>query len=845
MLKAEADTLSFWVDGLCGMCKIRIEGAAKKVPGVAMAEYDVHKNLLRILPSGNLFSGDKLQQAVAAIGHDTEKYKADSLVYAKLHECCHYRDPLIRADHLDKLDASATVTGKVFTLTGTKGRDPAMGASVYWEGTNLGVYTNENGVFEIPRAGTTSLLVFTYVGEIPDSVDMRGMREIEIILGGGGFELKPIEITYRKKTSSYSFLSPLKVQVLGEGELAKAACCNLSESFETTPSIDVSITDAVTGTRQIEMLGLSGASMAITRENIPDIRGLSAIYGLTYLPGPWIEEIQLSPGTGSVANGFESITGQINVELKKPQSAERVYFNAYANEMGRFEANLSLSHSLQENLHTGLLLHARTQTLQSDRNNDHFMDGPIGDQIIVANRWHFASPNGLQGQVGLKGTFIRTLSGQLNGKNHIHPGGGPYLPWLADMDTRRAEGWYKLGYVFPNKPKTSLGLQLAALEHDQKSLFGKRRYDALQQSLYANLLFQTILGSTDHGFRTGLSFQADRFDEFLGDIPFLRREAVPGVFSEYTYQFLDKLTLVAGLRADQHNQYGFFLTPRMNLRFSPNAKTTLRLQTGRGQRTPSLIAEQVGALASARVFQIRNPRAGIPYGLNPEIAWNTGLGILQEFQFSARPATLSTEIFHIRFINQVVADFDADPQRMYFYNLEGRSFSTHFQTQLDVELFPRFDVRLAYRFQDVKATYLAGLRQRPFISRHKAFANLAWESKRGGWKFDATLQVQGPRRLPDLVKNPAAVFATTQAPAFAILNAQVSKTFGKSWEFYLGVENALNFRQRLPIISADDPYSEWFDGSVVWGPIFGRMTYAGMRFRLFRKGELAGPSTGQ
>jgi len=182
---------------------------------------------------------------------------------------------------------------------------------------------------------------------------------------------------------------------------------------------------------------------------------------------------------------------------------------------------------------------------------------------------------------------------------------------------------------------------------------------------------------------------------------------------------------------------------------------------------------------------------------------------------------------------------------MYFYNLEGRSFSTHFQTQLDVELFPRFDVRLAYRFQDVKATYLAGLRQRPFISRHKAFANLAWESKRGGWKFDATLQVQGPRRLPDLVKNPAAVFATTQAPAFAILNAQVSKTFGKSWEFYLGVENALNFRQRLPIISADDPYSEWFDGSVVWGPIFGRMTYAGMRFRLFRKGELAGPSTGQ
>ncbi|MEY4260323.1 MAG: hypothetical protein RL656_1296, partial [Bacteroidota bacterium] len=550
---AQKDTVFIWVDGLCGMCKNRIEKEAIKVEGVGAVNYNVYNNILSVVPSSAAFNNNTLQMAIAGIGHDTEKYKADSLVYESLHECCHYRDPQLRADHLEKLDASASVSGIVY-LKGEGNKIPAVGASVYWEGTNLGEFTNENGEFVIPRAGTTSLLVFSYVGESSDSVDMRGQREINITLGGG-YELQAIEISYKKKSTSYSFLTPGKVQLLGEGELAKAACCNLSESFETTPSIDVSFTDAVTGTRQIEMLGLSGANMLITRENIPDIRGLSAIYGLTFLPGTWVEGIQLSPGIGSVANGFESISGQINVELKKPENSEKLYFNFYANEMNRFEANLNLAHSLNENLHTGLLLHAKRQRDQMDRNDDHFMDGPIGDQFIVANRWKFNTSNGIQGQWGLKGTFIQNNSGQLTGANHVHPGTGVYNPWLASMDTRRVEGWYKMGYVFPDKPKTSIGLQLSALNHDQTGFFGKRKYDAFQQSFYANLLYQSIIGSTDHVFKSGLSYQYDRFDETLGESNFLRNESVPGVFSESIYNYFNNVSLLAGLREDKHNKF--------------------------------------------------------------------------------------------------------------------------------------------------------------------------------------------------------------------------------------------------------------------------------------------------
>ena len=827
---AQQDTVFIWVDGLCGMCKNRIEKEAIKVEGVGAVNYNVYNNILSVVPSSARFNNEALQMAIAGIGHDTEKFKADSLVYESLHECCHYRDPQLRADHLEKLDASASVSGIVY-LKGKGNKIPAVGASVYWEGTNLGEFTNENGEFDIPRAGTTSLLVFSYVGESSDSVDMRGQKEIIITLGGG-YELQAIEISYKKKPTSYSFLTPGKVQLLGEGELAKAACCNLSESFETTPSIDVSFTDAVTGTRQIEMLGLSGANMLITRENIPDIRGLSAIYGLTFLPGTWVEGIQLSPGIGSVANGFESISGQINVELKKPENSEKLYFNFYANEMNRFEANLNLAHSLNENLHTGLLLHAKRQRDQMDRNDDHFMDGPIGDQFIVANRWKFNTSNGIQGQWGLKGTFIQNNSGQLSGANHVHPGTGVYNPWLANMDTRRVEGWYKMGYLFPDKPKTSIGLQLSALNHDQTGVFGKRKYDAFQQSFYANLLYQSIIGSTDHVFKSGLSYQYDRFDETLGESNFLRNESVPGVFSEYTYNYLNKVSLVAGLRADNHNQYGFFVTPRLHFRFSPNEKTAFRLVSGRGQRTPSVFAENIGAMASSRVYQIVNPQPNIPYGLNAEVAWNSGISFSQEWQLFNKPTILNIELFHTRFANQIVVDYDANPQKVLFYNLAGKSYATSFQSQVDITLLPWLDVRLAYRFNDVKTTYQLDLLQRPFVSKHKAFANFAVETASSGWKLDATVQWQGQKRIPDLSGNPAAVFAIDESPDFFIVNAQVSKSIGKKLELYLGVENLLNYKQDYPIISADDPFSEWFDGSMVWGPVFGGMAYTGLRFKI-------------
>jgi outer membrane receptor for ferrienterochelin and colicin len=334
-----------------------------------------------------------------------------------------------------------------------------------------------------------------------------------------------------------------------------------------------------------------------------------------------------------------------------------------------------------------------------------------------------------------------------------------------------------------------------------------------------------------------MSYQWDRFNETIGETSFLRNEAVPGIFSEYTYNYLNKFSLVVGLRTDKHNQYGFFVTPRLHLRYSPNEKTAYRFVAGRGQRTPSVFAENIGAMASSRVYQMVATKPNIPYGLNAEIAWNGGVSYSKEFQLIKKPATLNIEFFHTRFVNQMVVDYDVDPQKVLFYNLSGKSYATSFQSQIDVEVLPRLDLRLAYRFNDVKTTYLKGLLQRPFVAKHKGFTNIAYETLLGGWKLDATIQWQGQKRIPDLKGNPAAVFAISESPDFFIVNGQVSKTIRKKLELYVGIENLLNFKQDYPIISADDPYSEWFDGSMVWGPIFGRMAYAGLRFRIDRKEE--------
>lgn len=644
--------------------------------------------------------------------------------------------------------------------------------------------------------------------------------------------LAGVDYTSRTGSTEISTLGFQKMEVIGSRELMKAACCNLSESFETTPSVDVGFTDAVSGYKQIQMLGLTGSHTLFTRENIPDVRGLAAITGLTFTPGTFVESMQLSKGTGSVVNGFEGTAGQINVEWIKPFDAKTPQWmlNGYQSHQGRSEGNIVYSGEINDRLSTNLFLHGKSNWLNLDQNSDGFLDQPKGETFVVGNRWFYFSPKNIEIQGGIKGTYMTNSGGEVNHFTREIP----RFSWFYSQEVQRGEAWAKIGYMNPVKKWQSMGLQLSGLYHKQATAYSGTHYTADQQSFYANYIYQTIINNTNHVIKFGSSFIFDNIGESFASREYKRQEIVPGAFAEYSYNYLSKFNVVAGLRGDYHNIYGAFLTPRLHLRYAPNDRNAIRASIGRAQRTANIFAENFAYMASNRQFIIHSASGSNPYGLDPEIAWNMGLNFTRKFKTGYREGTFTTDYYFTHFQNQVVVDIE-HPREVSFYNLDGRSYAHSFQAQVDYEIIPRLDIRLAYRYYDVKTTYGNTLLDKPLISRHRGFVNLAYAT-RSGWKFDYTFQVFGPKRLPEHSRDGSRLIASSATPSFTVMNAQISKSFIEDvFEVYAGVENILGNMQHHMILMSDNTASPYFDASLIWGQAMGRNIYIGFRYNIPKK----------
>lgn len=732
------------------------------------------------------------------------------------------------------------------------GVDKALqGANLFWLGTTVVFTTGENGVSMIDRVDANSRLVVSFVGYKSDTLAITDQKSVKVTLVSD-LVLEEVVVKGWRATSGLDQVKTINTVVMTEKELFKAACCNLSESFETNPSVDVAFTDAVTGTRQIQMLGLAGSNTMISIENMPGVRGLAASQGIQFIPGTWINSIQVTKGVGSVVNGYESIAGQINVELKKPEESDKLYVNGYLNEAGRSELNVIVTTHTSDKWATTFLIHGSTRPFEIDQNNDTFLDFPKGNQININNRWVYNSGTGWLGQFGVKILSDTKQGGQTNFTREDKFTTDRYG---FEIDSKRYEAWGKLGHQFKGKPYKSIGLQLSTLVHQHKSFFGFNIHDAQERSTYTNLIYQSIIGNTSHKFKTGVSFVFDDFDEtlannllpiktisptgsqsFTNEKSFDRTEKVPGAFFEYDYDNHKNFQLIAGARVDYHNLFGLLFTPRIHTRFLLTETTTLRASAGKGMRLANLITENTGALVSARQFVFTGAQREQAYGFNQDVAWNYGLNFSQDFTLDYRPGSIAVDYFYTDFKNQVVVDYDKSAREINFFSLQGKSFSKSVQVQADYQLMRRFDLRLAYRFLDVQTDYLNGLLQKPLISKHRAFANLAYET-RNGWKFDYTMQWLGQQRIPDTSLNQVQNQLVESSPAFFLMAAQVTKDFDSRWSAYVGVENLGDYTLQDPIIGANDPFNpnNNFDSSLVWGPVFGRMLYAGFRFRIVEK----------
>jgi len=726
-------------------------------------------------------------------------------------------------------EISGSVTEEV------NGKDePILGANVYWSGTTIGVVTDEKGAFTIPYAKEYTQLVVSYIGYQNKRVVVTSPKFVVVKLIPSN-DLNAVVVTAEKKATQVSLLEQRNIVTLNSKELLKAACCNLSESFETNAAIDVNFSDAVTGTKQIKMLGLTNPYILITQENIPSVRGASQAYGLTFTPGTWLESIQITKGSGSVVNGFESIAGQINTELKKPFSDDAFFVNAYGSIDGRLELNTHFNQKLNDKWSTGMYIHVNNRSWKKDGNNDGFMDAPISNQLNLMNRWQYANKeSGWVSFFDFRYMKDDKQAGELDFDSEIDK--LTTNAWGSEINTKRIDISNKTGFVFKDQKYKSFGLQTSYSNHDQKAYFGLRRYDINHQSMYSNFIYNSILSNTQNKFKTGVSFTYDQYEEFVLNTDMDRKENSLGAFFEYTYDNGDNLSVVAGIRADTHNVLGEFITPRLHIRYNPWKNSVLRGSVGKGKRSASIFAENQHYFASSRVFNVMNSGTGA-YGLDPEEAWNYGVSFLQKFKLFDKKADWSVDYYATDFINQVVVDVDSSPYEVSFYNLNGKSVAHSIQTDFNYNLAKHLDIRLSYKYYNVVADYQFNRLSKPLLAKNRVLANISYQThylntKGGRWKFDATWNWIGKQRLPNTSNNPVQYQLGTYTSPHSRLNAQVTRVFTKQFEMYIGGENIIGYKQDNPILASDDPFGANFDSTIIHAPIQGLTAYAGLRFMI-------------
>lgn len=726
---------------------------------------------------------------------------------------------------------TAQITGEVRDGYG----EPLPGANIYWLNTSDGTTADESGEFKISKPSKSNTLVVSFIGYKSDTIKINGKSEKLSIILKDGMMTEEVQVVVRKLGTLKLRSSVLNEDMISSAELARAACCNLGESFTTNPSVDVSYSDAATGAKQIKLLGLSGTYVQLLTENIPNYRGAAAPFSLGYIPGPWMQSIQVSKGSSSVKNGYEAITGQINVEFMKPQLPQYVNVNLFTNSKERYEANFTGNIHLNKRLSTAIFAHYENGTKTHDDNGDGFLDMPRIEQYNFQNRWAWMGDRYVF-QATLKAISEKRNSGQAE---HAHAA-TPATRTAENMElykigikTHRYEAFTKNAFIFNKEKNTNLALILSGSIHQQDAGYGHKVYDVDQHNVYANLMFETNFNSRN-SISMGTSVNYDYFDQdyrITNDMntPLTKskvKETVPGAYVQYTYNLNDKLILMGGFRGDHSSLYGTFFTPRAHIKYIPSDMVHLRASAGKGYRTNHVLAENNFLLASGRNVII-DP-------LDQEEAWNYGFSTSFYFTILNKTLNINAEYYYTDFKNQMIVDMDSDPHAIHFTNLKGKSYSHTVQVEASYPFFKGFNLIAAYRYSDVKATYGDRLLEKPLTSKYKGLVTASYQTPLGFWQFDVTLQLNGGGRMPTpYATADGSPSWDSRYKSFEQLNAQVTY-WRRYWSVYVGGENLTNFKQKVPIIDAGNPWGSNFDSTMVWGPVHGAMFYIGLRFNWFR-----------
>jgi len=740
---------------------------------------------------------------------------------------------------------SQPLTGKVLQVNENGDTMVVANAAAQWLHTSIGAHTDADGKFSLPRTRTDTLVI-SFPTFLPDTVVIPAIQNYITVFLNTAHSLNEVSIVARD--GSYISVQPIFTQVIGTEGLRRAACCNLAESFESSVAIDSEFPDAVSGARQISMLGLAGTYTQILLENVPYIRMLAHQFGLGFVPGSWMESISLSKGTSSVVNGFEAITGQINIDYKKPETnLEKFFMNAYFNSMGRGELamNTRIPVGKDEKVSTNFLVFLADQFFKTDMNHDGFMDAPRSRQVNVMNRWDYKAPV-VEGRTMVDFVWDNRFGGQMD----FNPKGimPDVLIYGFTADNKRVDFITKNGFLL-NGEHESIGTILSYTGHWLTSNYGLGKlYDGNQHSIYANVMYSNKFGASErHKLTAGASLQFDCLNELYenrADLYYFERphhhDMIPGVFAEYAYIIDPKLVVMTGMRLDYNmvrdrqyssiwtNNSQLFWTPRVHVKWQATKDLSLRASAGKGYRNSHFFAENQSLMISSRNLHFDS-------STEAEEAWNAGVSAVWQFNMPGGKASLAVDYFYTYFLQQMIVDLDEDVHGVHYYALNSnyngyhnRSRSHSAQIELTLKPLQRFEILLAYRYNDVRYMRKGVMRQKDMMSPHKALINLNYSTPYDKWKFNINCQIYGPMPLPNTQSNPEPYRRPEVSKPYCLLNAQITKKFRK-WEIYAGGENLLNVKQKDPIVQAENPFGEYFDATMVYMPITGIMGYIGVR----------------
>lgn len=707
---------------------------------------------------------------------------------------------------------------------------PLIGATVYWAGSSQAVSADSTGSFTLTLHPESHLLVASYVGHTPDTVSFTGQASVQFRLVATS-DLDEVVISDERPGVIISNTDPIKTETITQTELTKAACCDLAGCFETQTTVQPQTTNVITNSKELRMLGLSGVYNQTLIDGLPMVQGLSYTYGISGIPGTLVDNIHVSKGANSVVQGYESISGQINVETKSPDDTDKLLLNAYINNF--MEKHVNANYAMRKGKWSNLTaFHTVQPADRIDRDGDGFMDLPLLTRYMVFNRTQYgdADKNGLHSAWGVRLLHEERLGGQLDYQQGRDAGSSEVYGQSVRMT--QPELWTRTGYRFNERHHVLL--LASAFHHDQSSWFGPIRYQASQTNVYMNVQHEWDW-NRNNLLKTGISYRHLDLREDIGfSVNTLQRtyagaysrlENIPGVFAENTMRlFGDKLTWIAGVRGDHHNQFGYAFTPRTLVKYDFSPNTSVRASAGIGWRTVNFFSENIGLLISSRDIVFTEE-------LEPERAASYGLNLTHKFSGERVNGFFSADFYHTDFQNQIFPEYDIDPTLAIVENFNGRSVSNGFQAELYLEIADRLEIKTGYNFLDVYRMIEGEKALLPFNPRHRLLGVLGYRPLNRKFQCDVNMHWYGQRRMPDTGQNPEQFQGRDFSPHFAIANAQFTWYFGKV-DVYGGCENIFDFRQRQPIIGWQDPFGPYFDTSSVWGPVRGREFYLGVRFRI-------------